>query len=116
MKYLFVAPSLTPPTHETLEEHAYRAFKKVEHILNNEGATLRISVNKEGEEFVVMAELWNSVNIVSKEKNRDMRFAIDGVAMEVKNQLIKKKDKKGLRKMNEKIKGLRDQLLNRNIE
>lgn len=116
MKYLFVAPALTPPTYQTLEEQVYKAFKKIEHLLNNEEATLRISVSKEGEEFVVIAELSNSVNVVSKEKNRDLRIAVDVVAKEVKNQFIKKKDKRGLRKMNEKIKGLRDSLLNRNME
>lgn len=116
MKYLFVAPSLTPPTYQTLEDQVYKAFKKVENLLKNEQATLRISVSKEGEEFVVMAELSNSVNVVSKEKNRDLRVAVDSVAMEVKNQFLKKKDRKGLRKMNEKIKSLRNNLLNRNIQ
>lgn len=116
MKYLFVAPDLTPPTYQTLEEKAYKAFSKIDKLLAKEEATLRISVTKEGEEYCITVELWNSENIVSKVKNRDLRAGIDDVAKEVKSQLLKKKDKKGLRKMNDKIKNLRNKLLNRNIE
>lgn len=116
MKYLFVAPSLTPPTYETFEQQVYKSFSKVDKLLGKEEATLRVSVSKEGEEFCVTAELWNSENLVSKEKNRDLRAAVDVVSKEIKNQLLKKKDKKGLRKMNEKIKDLRNKLLSRNVE
>lgn len=94
MKYLLSAPDLTKPTQETFEEQVYKAFLKVERLLVGEEATLRVSVSKEGEEFVVVADLTNSENVVSKEKNRDLRFAVDKVAKEVRNQLAKKKDKK----------------------
>lgn len=116
MKYLIVAPSLTPPTYETLEEQIYKAFGKVEKLLRGEEATLRISISKEAEEFIVTAEFWNSENLVSKEKNRDLRVAVDIVAREIRDQLVKAKGKRGLRKMNEKIRNLRNKLLSRNIE
>ena len=116
IKYILVAPDLTPPTYETFEQQVYKAFGKVEKLLVNEEASLRISVSKEGEEFIVKAEFWNSENLMSKEKNRDLRVAVDIVAREIRDQLVKAKDKKGPRKMTEKIKNLRNKLLSRNIE
>jgi len=116
MKYLFVAPSLTPPTYETFEQQVYKSFAKIDKLMANEDATLRVSVTKDGEEFSVTAELWNSENLLSKEKNRDLRAAIDIVSKEIKTQLLKNKDKRGLRKMSDKVVNLRNKLLNRNVE
>lgn len=115
MKYLFTAPDLTPPTYETLEEQSFKAFSKIERLLKDYNeSSLRISATKDGDEFLITAELSTFDNFVTKEKNRDLRYAIDSVAKEIRTQLIKKKSKKGLRKMTDKIQELRDELLNRN--
>lgn len=117
MKYLFTAPDLTPPTYQTLEDQTYKAFSKIEKFVQKDsGASLRVSVGKDGDEFLVMAELNTFDTFISKKKNRDLRFAVDCVAKEIKTQLLKKKSKMGLKKMTEKIQDLRDKLLDRNIE
>ena len=117
MKYLFTAPSLTEPTYETLETQVYKAFAKIEKLVEKEeSCTLRVSVNKDGDEFVVTVELINSGTIVSKQKDRNLRRAIDIVSHEIKSQLVKNKSKKGLQRMTERIKELRKRILNKNIE
>ncbi|CAG1770890.1 hypothetical protein BAC3_01404 [uncultured bacterium] len=119
MKYLFTAPGLSAPTYETLEEHTYKAFGKIERLVPQNGdgeATLRISVAKEGDEFVVTGELSVLGGCVSKEKNRDLRRAIDKLSHEIRALIVKNKTKRRLNKMTDKIRNLRDQLLNRNIE
>ncbi len=115
MQYHFTAPSISKPTYETLEEHSRKAFHKIERLLANDSTepTLRISVNKDGDEFIVLAELHNNELIVSKAHDRDLRRAVDKTSHEMKTLLTKVKSRRMDHKITEKIQNLRNKLLNR---
>lgn len=95
MKYIFVAPGLTEPTHETLETYSKKMFKKILRLLDEREteSILRISAQKDGDEFVVTADLSGKESVLSKESNRDLRRAIEKVSTELKSLLAKNKDK-----------------------
>lgn len=116
MRFQFAAPDLSAPTLETLEEHSKKMFKKIERILpkNIEDPLLRISVGKDGEEFHIVAELHAFEILVVKTSDRDLRYGIDVLSHELKNLLNKHKEKRfGMVKMTDKIKQLRNKILNR---
>jgi len=116
MVYTFTAPSLTKPTHDTLEEYSKRMFKKIERFVDssNASAILKISVDKDGDNFSLKSEIHVFEEIIIKVKDRDLRRAIEKAAHEMKSKLLKDKEKKisfrGLRNTVSDIKG---KLLNR---
>jgi ribosome-associated translation inhibitor RaiA len=120
MNYIFVAPGLTKPTYDTLEEYAKKRFQKIERLIvkdANPEDTIRISVNKDGDEFVVTVELTNKENIIVKRNNRDLRRAIDIVSSELKSLLAKDKDKRiDLNRIKRGLSRFKDQLLRRGME
>ena len=105
MQYLFTAPSLTKPTFETLETYTKKRFRKIERLIPGRisvEATLRISVQKDGDQFALTVEisLHNGEDILVKEKDRDLRRAIDLSAEQLKQKMSKDKAKRiDLRKM-----------------
>ena len=100
MRYLFVAPNLTQPTFETLQEVSFNMFKKVEEILrkiNESDCTIKISVSKEGHGnvFRINVEVLNfrRENPVVIIKDHDLRKAIGTAASKLKTQIITKRKK-----------------------
>ncbi len=103
MRYLFVAPNLTQPTFETLQEVSFQMFKKVEEILrkiNKAECTIKISVSKEGHGNVYRLNVEvldfksaKSVRPVVIIKDHDLRKAIGTAASKLKTQIITKRKK-----------------------
>ena len=100
MRYLFVAPNLTQPTFETLQEVSFTMFKKVEEILkkiNEAECTIKISVSKEGHGNVYRLNVevldFKRVNPVVIIKDHDLRKAIGTAAKKLKTQIITKRKK-----------------------
>jgi ribosome-associated translation inhibitor RaiA len=97
MKYLFVAPNLSGPTFETLQETTFRMFKKVESILEKfqqTDCTIKVSVTKEGHNFFrINVEILNfkRENPIVVTKDSDLRKAVAIAASKVKNQIIEKR-------------------------
>jgi len=117
MNYLFTAPSLSKPTFETLEEYSKKKFNKIEKFIkpnNDEVPLLKISVNKDGDEFLLTVEIHTFENTLIKHKDRDLRRAIDLASHQLKDKLIKDKEKKfSVGKLKEKVQDLRNKILNR---
>ena len=120
MHYIFVAPGLTKPTYDTLEEYAKKRLKKIERLITrdaNPEDSIRVSVNKDGDEFIVTVELNNKENIIVKRSNRDLRRGIDIVSSELKSLLAKDKDRRiDLNKIKRGLNKFKDQLLRRGME
>jgi ribosome-associated translation inhibitor RaiA len=98
MKMIFVSNSVTEPTRETFEEVSEKRFRKIEKLLGNESdrePELRLSLAKEGNEFVVSAELFTfkNGNHISKSKSFDLRQAIQEASEDLKKILGKQKDR-----------------------
>ncbi len=112
MQYMFTAPTLTRPTFETLETYARTRFRKIERLIPkhiNVNATLRISVQKDGDQFAITVEisLHNGEEILIKEKNRDLRRAIDISAEQLKLKMSKDKAKRiNFRKMKSNVRDI----------
>ncbi len=116
MQYLFTAPALARPTLDTLESYSRQMFAKVEKFLKNDYAEpmLRISVHKEGAEFVITVEVHAFEKTIIKSKNRDLRRVIESASHQLKTKILKDKNRKfSLPKFNSKVKELRNQILNR---
>jgi ribosome-associated translation inhibitor RaiA len=115
MQYLFIAPGLTKPTFETLEFYSKKMFKKIDRLLitPEREPVLRISVAREGNEFIITVELHAFKNIIVKEKDRDLRKAISLASNNLKLTLAKNKEKRNHFKLTEKVQELRNKLLNR---
>lgn len=91
MKFQFVAPDLSSPTFETLQEHAHKAFAKLTRFLH-EDIVIRISVQKDGKFFKILCEL-NSKSLIAHSHDRDLRKAINDAAKDLKTLILKEKDK-----------------------
>lgn len=119
MQFVFTAPSLTGPTFETLEEHSRKRFKKIERLVPNDGneRILRISVNKDGDDFVLIAEIKTKEDIFVKIRNRDLRLAIDEASRQLKQQMAKDKAKLvDLHKLRRGLDRFRARLFRRGME
>lgn len=100
MRYLFVAPNLTQPTFETLQEVTFKMFSKVEEILkkiNKTECTIKISVSKEGRGNVYrlnveILDFKNEKPLVII-KDHDLRKAIGTAAGKLKNQIVNRRKK-----------------------
>jgi len=100
MRYLFVAPNLTQPTFETLQEVSFKMFKKVEEILrkiNKAECTIKISVSKEGHGNVYRLNVevldFKSERPVVIIKDHDLRKAIGTAASKLKTQIVTRRKK-----------------------
>lgn len=100
MKYLFVAPNLTAPTFETLQETTYQVFSKIEEFLrkiNQTDCTIKISVAKEGNNnfYKINVEIigFKKVNPIVILKDSDLRRAIGFAAKKVRKQIIEKRER-----------------------
>jgi ribosome-associated translation inhibitor RaiA len=117
MQYLFAAPALTRPTLDTLETYSRKMFAKMEKFLKSEYTepVLRISVHKEGSEFIVTVEVHAFEKTIVRDSNRNLRRAIESTSRQLKTKILKDKDRKfSLPKTNEKIQRMRNDVLNRN--
>jgi ribosome-associated translation inhibitor RaiA len=116
MQYHFIAPTLTKPTYETLELEAQKMFKKIERLVHMKDGepVLRISVSKEGDVFIITAELNIFNNLLIKSKHRDLRRAISEASIELKHMVTKSKEKRNNFKIHQKVIDLRNNILNRN--
>lgn len=97
MRFTFVAPSLTEPTHKTLETYAQKKFRKLKKFLKKEDLMdheFRISVKKVRGIFELTAELFDGHDIVVKCKDRDLRKAIDCGYDMMKKRLRRSNDKR----------------------
>lgn len=99
MKLIFAANTLTEPTQETFEEIAQKSFRKIERLIDEnpeQEAEIRISVEKNGNEYLVTTELrtFKRGNHITKTNDRDIRKAVNEAAKELKSILRKDKDKK----------------------
>ncbi len=96
MRFTITAPDLTQPTYQTLEEYSKKRFAKVEKFLRKTDETdheIRISVEKTGDIFNVVVEVFTPVHVVTKCKDRDMRKCIDKAADTLIRQLREGHDK-----------------------
>ncbi|MEO6729240.1 MAG: hypothetical protein ABIM99_04930 [Candidatus Dojkabacteria bacterium] len=100
MRYLFVAPNLTQPTFETLQEVSFKMFKKVEEILNKINkaeCTIKISVSKEGHGNVYRLNVevldFKSEKPLVIIKDHDLRKAIGTAASKLKTQIVNRRKK-----------------------
>jgi ribosomal subunit interface protein len=94
MQMIFAAPSLTPPTQETLEQYSTKRFRKIARLLTrHNNYILRISADKQREDFYVTADL-SPDGIVTTANAKDLRKAIDLAADQLKRLLTKEKGKR----------------------
>lgn len=100
MRYQINAASLTRPTFETLQEQINLRFKKIEKMLSrfkSGNAVFKVSVTKEGKEFVLVVELnleEKGKNLVVKEKGYDLRAIIAEASKKLKFEITKLRDRK----------------------
>ncbi|BCX14001.1 MAG: hypothetical protein KatS3mg085_533 [Candidatus Dojkabacteria bacterium] len=96
MRILVSAPHLTKPTLETIESISKKRFKSIDRLLNHmkdkSGNYLEISVDKEGDEFKVVAKLNAFSFFVVTTKHRDLRIAIRDASKELKAVVKKAKN------------------------
>lgn len=93
MRIVVSAPHLTPPTVETIESVAHRRFKSVTRLLQHMKDTsenyIQVSVQKEGDIFVINTELHAFERLFVSTKHRDVRIALKDAAQDLK-RVIKK--------------------------
>ena len=100
MKYFFSAPALTQPTFETLQEYSIKKFSKIEELFKNfrkSELEIKISVTKERNTFCITVEAYIGTlgkDIVVKEKDNDLRKIIDKASSQLKNEIVKSKQKR----------------------
>jgi ribosome-associated translation inhibitor RaiA len=90
MRLTISAPALTKPTYQTLEEYATKRFSKLKKILRKKGQTdheIRIGVEKSGDLFELVAEVFVPVVVTVRVKNRDLRAAIDEASDQMRRRL-----------------------------
>lgn len=95
MQLLFTAPSLTPPTFETLQEYGSKRFEKLARFLPkfNAEPSIKISVQKEGYLFVVHVEVAIPKVIIVTIKDADLRKAIDYAYATLKKTVVRQVEK-----------------------
>ncbi len=100
MRYLINATSLTKPTFDTLQEQINLRFKKIEKMLSRlktHNALFKVSVTKEGREFVLVVEVnleEKGKNLVIREKGYDLRAIVAEASRKIKFELTKLRDKR----------------------
>lgn len=100
MRYFYTAPNLSQPSFETLQEYSALRFKKLERFLRGfkeSELNLKIHMRKERNEFHMVVELYLSSikkDIVIKERDYDLRKAIDKASQNLTNEIIRHKKKR----------------------
>ena len=96
MQLLFNSTTLNQPTAETLREYGTRRFEQLKRYLPtwNQEFAVRITVHKERFTYVVCVELTLPTRLVIKARNEDLRAAIDAAYVMLKNNMLRKKERR----------------------
>lgn len=97
MEFIFTAPNISKPTADTFEDYSVKKLSKLKKFLREKKDAkhqLRMSISKQGDEFEIMAELFNSEHIVVKARNRAIKPAIDNIYDQMKRKLTEGKEKR----------------------
>lgn len=110
MEFIFTAPNISKPTADTFEDYSVKKLSKLKKFLREKKDAkhqLRMSISKQGDEFEIMAELFNSEHIVVKAKNRTIKPAIDNIYDQMKRKLTEGKDRRiDFRRIRSKFKNM----------
>ncbi len=97
MEFIFAAPNVSKPTADTFEEYSIKKLSKLKKFLREKKDAkheVRMSISKQGDEFEIMAELFNSEHIVVKTKNRAIKPGIDYIYDQMKRKLTEGKERR----------------------
>jgi len=96
MRIIFNAPDLTSPTYQTLVEYSNKRFKKLKKHLSFRKKTekqVRVGVEKIGDMFEMVVEIFSPSHLVVRLKDRDLRKLIDKSSDQLARRIKNTKEK-----------------------